>query len=100
MTQGQATRSTFTCSRVIHFMIRYRHASEPPSASFARLRQAQLLTNDGLIDHHSRNRFAVLLLLWCVNAMCFRINGKAVNSVLDAEVFQLAVMLWVILMEN
>ena len=59
-----------------------------------------LLTNHGLIDHHSRNRFAVFLLLGRVNAVCFRVNSEAMNRVLNPEVFQLAVMLWIILMEN
>ena len=59
-----------------------------------------LRTCDRLVNHHSRCRFSVLFLLRRVNAMGVGINGKAVDSMLDAKVFQLTVVVWIILMEN
>ena len=59
-----------------------------------------LRTGDRLVNHHSRCRFSVLFLLRRVNAMGIGINGKAVDSMLDAKVFQLTVVVGIILMEN
>src|SRR6266852_639609 len=92
---GQATRSTLMCSRVIHFMI------APNLSAPARLVPEGLLRNcDCFVDDHPRHRLSVLFLLRRVNAMRLGINSKAVDCMLDAKVFQLAVVVWIVLMEN
>src|SRR6266481_7932429 len=92
---GQATRSTLMCSRVIHFMI------APESLSGCEIGFRGLLRNsDRLIDDHPRDRLSILFLLRRVNAMRLGINGEAMDCMLDAKVFQLAVVVWIILMEN
>src|ERR1700730_14729958 len=92
---GQATRSTLMCSRVIHFMI------APGSLSGCEIGSRGLLrTSDGLIDDHPRDRLSVLFLLRRVNTMRPGINSEAMDCMLDAKVFQLAVVVWIILMEN
>ena len=53
-------------------------------------------SSDGLVNHHSRDRFSILFLLWRVNAMGLRINGEAMDSMLDRKVFQLPVVFWII----
>src|SRR5438132_14073868 len=93
--QGQATRSTLTCLRVIYFIV-------PLSSHFQRdaYSEGPSRTNDGLIDHHPRDWLSVFLLLWRVNAMGLRIYSKAMDRVLDGEVFQFTVVVWIILMED
>src|SRR5882724_7320212 len=92
---GQATRSTLMCSRVIHFMI------APESLSGCEIvSRALLRTSDGLVDDHPRDRLSLLLLLRRINAMRLGVNGEAMDGMRDAKVFQLAVVVWIILMEN
>ena len=52
-----------------------------------------LRTSDGFIDHHARNRFPILFLLRRVNTMGLVINGKAMDSMLDAKIFQLTIVI-------
>jgi hypothetical protein len=94
--QRRATQSTLMRSRVIHFMI------VPPNASpTARLVCERLLgPGEGLVHNHPRDWFTVLFLLRRVNTVGLRIDGETVDSMLDAKVFELAVMIWIVLMEN
>src|SRR5437868_11125643 len=92
---GQATLSTLMCARVIHFIVLLNSRCVRGAYCEGRLR-----TSDGLIDHHPRHWFFVLFLLWRVNAMGLRIDGKAMDCMLDAKVFQLTVVVWIVLMKN
>ena len=51
-----------------------------------------------LVNHHPRNRPAILLLLRRVNAMSRRIDRKAVHHRLDREVFELPEVVRVVLL--
>ena len=62
--------------------------------------QGSLRTSHGLVHNHPRDWFSVLFLFRRVNAMGLGINGKTMDSMLDAKVFQLAVVVWIVLMEN
>ena len=59
-----------------------------------------LRTSDGFVHNHTRDGLSVLFLLGGVNAMGLWIDGETVDSVLDAKIFQLAVMIWIVLMED
>src|SRR2546429_1090709 len=57
-------------------------------------------TSYKLVHHHPSNGLSVLFLLRRVNPMSLGIHGEAMDSVLNAKVFQFAVVVWIILMEN
>src|SRR2546426_8420968 len=80
----------------IHFDI----FTSNPFHNRPRIYRRLLGTSHGLVHHHSRDWFSVLLLLRRVNAVGLRIDGETVDSVLDAKVVQFAVMIWIVLMEN
>src|SRR3989441_11105870 len=92
---GQATRSTLICARVIHFIVPL--SSHLPARCYS---EVPLRTSDRLIDDHPRNWLSVLFLLGCVDAMRLRINGQAMDRMLNGKVFQLTVVIWIIFMED
>src|SRR6266567_1750831 len=94
ISHGQATRSTLMFWRVIHFI------GALNSRSLRDLDRGPLRASDGFIDHHPRDRFSVLFLLWRVNAMGLRINGNAMDRVLDRKVFEVTGVLWIGLMKG
>jgi len=59
-----------------------------------------LRISDRLVEDHPCDRLSILFLLRRVNTMRLGINGEAMDCMLDAKVFQLAVVVWIILMEN
>src|SRR5947209_20529276 len=93
---GHATRSTFLmCSRVIHLMI------APDSRNGCKIGSRRLLrTSHGLIHHHPSDAFSILFLLGGVNRVGLRIDGETVDSMLDAKIFVLAVMIWIVSMAS
>ena len=56
-----------------------------------------LRTSDGFVHNHTRDGLSVLFLLGGVNAMGLWIDGQTVDSMLDAKIFELAVMIWIVL---
>src|SRR5436305_8762601 len=87
ISHGQATRSTFMFWRVIHFI-------GAPNLSTAARDQSRVRTLP------SEQRAFHPLLAPRVNPMSLGIHGEAMDSVLNAKVFQFAVVVWIILMEN
>jgi hypothetical protein len=63
------------------------------SLSAAIFRMGLLRTGDGLINYHSRDRFSILFLFRRVNPMRLRINGEAMDSMLDVKIFQLTIVI-------
>ncbi len=59
-----------------------------------------LWTADGFVDDHSCNRLAVFFLLRRVHAVRLRIDRKAVHRMLDAKIFELAVVVGIVLVEQ
>ena len=59
-----------------------------------------LRTTDDFVHNHTCDGLSVLFLLGGINAMGLGIDGKTVNRMLDAKIFELAVMIWVVLMED
>jgi len=55
---------------------------------------------DCVVDDHARHRFAVFFLLGRIDAVSFRVYGKAVDGVLHRKILELAIVVWVVLLEN
>src|SRR5271157_3345791 len=58
--------------------------------------RAHLDSGHRLVHDHSRDAVPIFLFLRCVNAMGVWIHGKTVDFLLHREVFQLAVMIWIV----
>src|SRR5882724_11591482 len=56
--------------------------------------------NEGFIDRHARDSFAIRFLFWCIDTMCFRVDCEAVDLFLNGKILELPVVVGVIHLED